>query len=526
MFFQRSRETNVDSSDRPEIYSNGYQICFDAQSGPIGYILPTWLDADQRDPEYSNWTTCISLPLKSENERQKHRSRSLIESFQDIQSSLLLFLNRLRSITIDNRLTKSRQTYQRIDHLGSSLVEIHGGSSNERWFVLKKQVSISEEMKIHCNETIQATEIALAFPLHEIRTTLTKKDVFAYLPLRTFGFTFIIQADFEVPSSRQDILSDSIWNQYLLQEIPSLFLSALDAFHREQASLPIDALRLFLQFLPQQTSIFGPHLFTSISRTIFQSLRLRHFLPVITDHQLHMPHECVLLPDASVKEILTPELLYTHLNLYYLPDDLYEHHQVLSELGVHRVGHQELIEVLKRMLASDVVTNDRAVLGKWLHCLYRCFHELSLIDEEQVLNHLRTLKIIPLLHREEFLCLNQSKQKIFFPASNLHFSRLMEDDLFIIDERLWSQLEEHSLARLQVQTLLERLGVQRLTHRTICEEHLYPIWENETLWREKSSELRIAYVMCLFDLWSKEVRRETSTVHARGISFSRNNRSI
>ena len=281
-----------DSSDRPEIYSNGYQICFDAQSGPIGYILPSWLDDDQREQEYSTWTTRISLPLKSENERQKHRSRSLIESFQDIQSSLLLFLNRLRSITIDNRLTRTRQIYQRIDRLGTSLVEIHGGSRNEQWFVLKKQVLISEEMRIHCNEKIQATEIALAFPLHEIqtngRTILTKKDVFAYLPLRTFGFTFIIQADFEVPSSRQDILGDSIWNQYLLQEIPSLFLSALDAFQREQTSLPVDALRLFLQFLPQQTSIFGPHLFTSISRTIFQSLRSRHFLPGINDHHLHI----------------------------------------------------------------------------------------------------------------------------------------------------------------------------------------------------------------------------------------------
>lgn len=439
-------------------------------------------------------------------------------------------MNRLRSITIDNRLTRTRQIYQRIDHLGTSLVEIHGGLRNERWFVLKKQVLISEEMKIHCNEKIQATEIALAFPLHEIqasgRTNLTKKDVFAYLPLRTFGFTFIIQADFEVPSSRQDILGDSIWNQYLLQEIPSLFLSALDAFQREQTSLPVDALRLFLQFLPQQTSIFGPHLFTSISRTIFQSLRSRHFLPVLNDHHLHMPHECVLITDASVKDILTPELLYTHLNLYYLPDELYEYHHVLYELGVHRVGHQELIEVMKRMLTSEMLINDRAMLGKWLHCLYRCFQELSLIDEEQVLNHLRALKIIPLLRREEFLCLDQTKQKIFFPAANLHLSRLIEDDLLIIDERVWSQLEEHSVARLQVQTLLERLGLQRLNHRAICEQHIFPICENESLWREKSSELRIGYVMCLFDLWSKEVRRWRSSVNETHRSFFRNNRSI
>ncbi|CAF5204623.1 unnamed protein product, partial [Rotaria magnacalcarata] len=148
-----------------------------------------------------------------------------------------------------------------------------------------------------------------------------------------------------VPSSRQDILSDSIWNQFLLNEIPTIFLSSLEAFHHEQLSLPIDSLRLFLYFLPNETSIYSNNLFTPVCRTILRLLSSRPFLPVINDDKLHLPNECVLANDSTIKEILTPELLYNHLNLYYLRDDLYKHEKQLLELGVHRLGHNELIDV-------------------------------------------------------------------------------------------------------------------------------------------------------------------------------------
>ena len=54
--------------------------------------------------------------------------------------------------------------------------------------------------------------------------------MFAYLPLRSYGFRFIIQGDFEVPSSREDVDSDKSWNQWLREEIPQLFIDALSVF--------------------------------------------------------------------------------------------------------------------------------------------------------------------------------------------------------------------------------------------------------------------------------------------------------
>ena len=57
---------------------------------------------------------------------------------------------------------------------------------------------------------------------------LQQQQVFAFLPLRSYGFRFIVQGDFDLPSSREDVNSDSVWNQFLRDEIPHLFLHALD----------------------------------------------------------------------------------------------------------------------------------------------------------------------------------------------------------------------------------------------------------------------------------------------------------
>ncbi|CAF4460535.1 unnamed protein product, partial [Adineta steineri] len=59
----------------------------------------------------------------------------------------------------------------------------------EKWFVIKKQLIIPDEIKTNLEGIIEVTEIALAFPLHEIKNNgeikLIKQDVYAYLPLRT-----------------------------------------------------------------------------------------------------------------------------------------------------------------------------------------------------------------------------------------------------------------------------------------------------------------------------------------------------
>ena len=36
-------------TDRPEVHSNGFHICFDVRTQNIGYILPQWTDERNLD---------------------------------------------------------------------------------------------------------------------------------------------------------------------------------------------------------------------------------------------------------------------------------------------------------------------------------------------------------------------------------------------------------------------------------------------------------------------------------------------
>ncbi|KXZ46648.1 hypothetical protein GPECTOR_41g612 [Gonium pectorale] len=57
-----------------------------------------------------------------------------------------------------------------------------------------------------------------------------QQPVFAFLPLRSYGLRFVVQADWVVPSSREALDADSPWNQVLRAQLPGLFLRALDVF--------------------------------------------------------------------------------------------------------------------------------------------------------------------------------------------------------------------------------------------------------------------------------------------------------
>ena len=115
------------------------------------------------------------------------------------------------------------------------------------------------------------------------------------------------------------------------------------------------------------------------------------------------------------------------------------------------------------------------------------------------------MKIFPLKNHRELISLDKINQTVFFPSVNIQLPTLIENDLTIINEELWINLDENSMEIAQIQTLLERLGIKHLTHRAICEQHIFPIFENEQRWKEKSSDTLIAYVVYVFDLWSRQV---------------------
>ncbi len=149
---------------------------------------------------------------------------------------------------------------------------------------------------------------------------LEKMDVFAYLPLRSFGFSFIIQADFVVPASRQDVTQDSDWNQWIVKQIPHLFIKAFGYFCKQHIEFgnQIMALKAYMKFLPLEEEIIG--FFQHVPRQIAELLRNEAFMPAIETLEdgseivvWKKPFECVIIQEGidgvQIKKVLTSELL-------------------------------------------------------------------------------------------------------------------------------------------------------------------------------------------------------------------------
>jgi hypothetical protein len=149
-----------------------------------------------------------------------------------MQPVLLLFLHQLEliHITLSGDITRSLRRRSVEDDPQVIILEEqqHNHISCQRFLVVTRCLA---PVVARGNATVLKTELTIAFPLPEPAETPTKlpfMDVFAFLPLRSYGLVFVLQADWEVPSSRESIDASSAWNQWLRDETPALFLDAAE----------------------------------------------------------------------------------------------------------------------------------------------------------------------------------------------------------------------------------------------------------------------------------------------------------
>jgi len=100
---------------------------------------------------------------------------------------------------------------------------------------------------------IDKRDVSIAFPLNEDNKNAGK--IFAYLPIRSdTGMPFLINADFLLTSSREDIQEDEPWNQWLRDCVSKGFVEAFEKWLDIEAyrgrifgSIPLEAHTDFLK---------------------------------------------------------------------------------------------------------------------------------------------------------------------------------------------------------------------------------------------------------------------------------------
>ncbi|XP_020574949.1 uncharacterized protein LOC110020982 [Phalaenopsis equestris] len=510
-------------TDAPEIHSNGFHVKFDITEGQIGFVLPTIIPPfdidfyetvlhDSDEANATPWKTCIVLPFKPKLKQGKGIS-PVISMFADLHPSLLLFLQRLKCIMFKNMLDGKLVSMRR-ETVKDGIVIVSQGHEKLNWLVVRKSLQASL-----VRPDVQSTKIAMAFSMElsdngDCLPLLDQQPVFSFLPLRKYGLKFIIQGDFILPSSREEVDEDSAWNQWLLSEMPDLFVSAeksfcaLSCFKGNSAN----AITCFMSFVPLSGEVHG--FFSPLPQMIVSKLCLSNCLLTEASTVEWVP-PCRVLRNwnENLRTFLSNDLLQQHLGLSYLNKDIILSDTLARALGIQDYGPKILI----RLISSICLGNCIKELGlewlcSWLNALYTTLAVnssgyLSSVHapiESDLLNNLRKIPFIPL--SDGSYC-SAENGPIWFPynTSDKGFEgenvfrdlpglyaelRTVNSCIFTMESRPFN-VENRADNIIKV---LHKIGIQKLSAHNVIRNHiLQSICDEKST--NKNADLMIEYVI-------------------------------
>ncbi|XP_071721673.1 LOW QUALITY PROTEIN: protein NO VEIN-like [Rutidosis leptorrhynchoides] len=504
-------------TDAPQIHSNGFHVKFDISEGQIGFVLPTkvppcdvesfsrmaYRDTDQLGCK--SWKTCVVLPFRSKLP-EGNSINSIVKMFSDLHPSLLLFLHRLQCIVFRNMIDDSLAVMRK-DILGDGIIKVSCGKDKMTWLVSSQKLqadTIHQKLRTDVvRRSVEITEVAVAFTLKEsgegeYTPQLVQQPVFAFLPLRNYGLKFILQGDFVLPSSREEVDGDSPWNQWLLSEIPNLFVDAERSF----CSLPCfketpgKAVTAYMSFVPLAGEVHG--FFSCLPHTIISKLRMSNCLLLEGEHNQWVPPCKVLRGWTEQVRLLLPDsLLLQHLGLGFLEKDIVLPDSLARALGIVQYGPKILIQFMGSLCSTQ---NGLKLMGmewlsSWLNELYKmlCASGQSLQYsglETDVMETLRKLSFIPLLGgtyssvEEGTIWLHsEASGTVFDGAHGLRTFPELCAKLRTVDHALLSAAtHDMSVENIDnITCMLNMIGVQQLSGHEIVKAHILPAISDDTV---------------------------------------------
>ena len=293
-------------SDCPYIFSVGYQFklpkeCNMGGGVSLGYIVPVWVE---KPPEISMSNTNIILPINTDSISIEELSKELFQ----INPELILFLKKLNKITIiqEEEAGTTRYVISRIFDNNREIVTL----DSEEWFedCLKnrestsflykvKEVEKPDNINIEEREGVLSREICIAIPLDDDNY---EGKLFAYLPVKDgTGFPFLINADFILTSSRENVASNK-WNDWLWNEIPAFFAEIIEDVMCDD-SYSIEQKRIIFSHIP--TDADDPK-FQKLIDPIYDELKQTKCVLAYQSNDAEFPENC-RLSTSKVKDILS-----------------------------------------------------------------------------------------------------------------------------------------------------------------------------------------------------------------------------
>ncbi|MCJ1402381.1 hypothetical protein MMC11_005601 [Xylographa trunciseda] len=336
------------------ISSGPFSFKFD-RSKDLGMIAP--IAAKFPPHQYLEGHTQFLLELQT-----LQKAEQLKKEFKSPPPTLLIFLRRLRYLRIDFGNNAYKEICCEPNQHGDR-VYLVTKDKEERGMELTSNVSYivtKHKMRAYEGESkrtgVSETEIVLGFPMSAKEIPLgTTQNAHAFLPLRDYGFKFMIQADFLLPASREDILRCP-WNLHLLSGIPTAFCLAIRKLN-ENVSLRYTWTHYLPDCLPN--SFLSP-----LSDTLKQALTTAKVLYSWID-SLEEPRHLVHIPSKFLNREGIPLMRAEQSQLRYYLSPKYAwtaDRDSLRKLGVSIFTDQDFLNrltmIYQDMTADVNDTND------------------------------------------------------------------------------------------------------------------------------------------------------------------------
>ncbi|KAH7129049.1 hypothetical protein EDB81DRAFT_860037 [Dactylonectria macrodidyma] len=325
------------------INSGHYSFKFD-RDAHLGMIAPVWHEFPERKKK--GWTS-ILLKL-SDNCNQQ----AIIDELQSYDPRILLFLRRLRklSLRVDNGFL-SPSNFKTVLSRGDrpptnpAMMTLKKDRAESNYFVWRHQVNDlpMEERR----PGITSSEIVIAFPLSKDKTEplVERQSVYAFLPIRDYGFNFLLQADFLLPATREDITADSAWNQALLEAAETAYVEAMV----HMSSLSTKLRRSLVHFIPAQPLVSSA--LSGFRDGIIEQLKATAIVETQTG-DFRPPSEITLIPKSYCDHTGKPFVAAHAYNS--LSNQYSEAEQVpLRQLGLVAMTQQTFLEGLRNELEMN-----------------------------------------------------------------------------------------------------------------------------------------------------------------------------
>jgi len=479
-------------TDRPEIYSNGFQFKFDRThwgdpSSTPWHVIPIWLDKPSEPIDVSRTTFVIPF-------REASDASHISDEIGKIRLELYLFLRWLRRIEITDEISGEHWTLENLGENQEGISTLKSDGEERRFKFFHRNVQVPEWVKDdrltqEYRANVTQREIAIGFALDEDGNLAPNEagamygGVYSFLPLgeAKSGAKFPIQADFLVQPGRDALNYEAKWNHWILEEVARLSLDAI-SFFKTHETWKYQYLPAFEFTHSKGLESFDKLFYPKLIEPIEKYLASTDSVLTIDDRWakisevIRLTEKDEAVDDLLQKQLLKPEELAP---AFGRKENLKLVHPKVIEQKNHPLTKVNRWDLLENAEFLQTKSKDQDA-GAWFATLYQWLKDNPLYEEYfYYTKRYRTIGY----HKYEIVLTSQSDLKkggdVYLPdlSSNNpalnELASLLQSSKPIIHPDVFSNTSNEDAVKIRG-FLTRFVGVQVLNAKTICEEMILP----------------------------------------------------